>query len=142
MENASKALIIAGAILIAILLITIGIVLINSGRDVTERGTAAMKSQAIQSFNAQFTPYEGTITGSQIKSLLSTVRSSNAVDDAHQVAVMGSESLNNIKDELNYNVVLAYADHDDIYKYIGNWIKPDVLYTEKGYIFLIKVSNI
>ena len=36
MENASKALIIAGAILIAILLITIGIILINSGRDVTE----------------------------------------------------------------------------------------------------------
>ena len=36
MENASKALIIAGAILIAILLITIGIVLVNSGRDVTE----------------------------------------------------------------------------------------------------------
>ena len=39
MENASKALIIAGAILISILLISIGIMLINSGREVTDTGT-------------------------------------------------------------------------------------------------------
>ena len=51
MENASKALIIAGAILIAILLITIGIVLINSGRDVTEtrnNSDAKSKNTSIQ----------------------------------------------------------------------------------------------
>ena len=51
MENASKALIIAGAILIAILLITIGIILINSARDVTETrkySNAKSKDTSIQ----------------------------------------------------------------------------------------------
>ena len=51
MENASKALIIAGAILIAILLITIGIILVNSGRSVTETRTninAKPKNTSIQ----------------------------------------------------------------------------------------------
>ena len=38
MENATKALIIAGAVLISILLISIGIALINSNKDVS--GTA------------------------------------------------------------------------------------------------------
>ena len=51
MENASKALIIAGAILISILLISIGIILINSGKDITSTGTAGMQNQKIQIFN-------------------------------------------------------------------------------------------
>ena len=77
MENASKALIVAGAILISILLITIGIVLINSGRDVVSSGTTAMSSHAIQAFNSQFTQYEGTNKSySEVKQLLNTVVSS------------------------------------------------------------------
>ena len=67
MENASKALIIAGAILISILLITIGIVLINSGRDITETGTSTMQSQKIQGFNNQFVNYEGLKKGSELR---------------------------------------------------------------------------
>ena len=73
MENASKALIIAGAILIAILLISVGIILVNAGKDVTETGTAGMASQKIQSFNAQFTAYEGSQTGSKLKALIGTL---------------------------------------------------------------------
>ena len=87
MENASKALIIAGAILIAILLITIGIVLVNSGKDITETGATQVASQNIQAFNSQFTQYEGTIKGSQVKSLIEQVRANNVNDKAHQVYV-------------------------------------------------------
>lgn len=87
MENASKALIIAGAILISILLISIGIILIRSGQDITATGTAGMQSQKIQAFNAQFTAYEGKKKGDELKGLDSLVRSSNATDAAHQVEV-------------------------------------------------------
>ena len=87
MENASKALVIAGAILISILLITIGIFLINSGRDVANSGKNAMSSSAIQAFNSQFTQYEGTGKSySEVKQLLDTIVSSNA-SHANQVAV-------------------------------------------------------
>lgn len=47
MENASKALIIAGVILISILLISIGIMLINSGKDITETRTTGVNTQKI-----------------------------------------------------------------------------------------------
>lgn len=41
MENASKALIIAGAVLISILLITVGIVLMNKSSDVSDQAATA-----------------------------------------------------------------------------------------------------
>ncbi len=85
MENASKALIIAGAILIAILLISIGVILINSGRDITSTGTAGMNSQKIQSFNAQFTPYEGSHTGSELAGLIAAIRGNNASNESQQI---------------------------------------------------------
>ena len=87
MENASKALIIAGAILISILLISIGIILINSGRDITSTGTSGIQSQKIQAFNSKFTAYEGTKKGSEIRGLVGEVNASNATDSEHQVQV-------------------------------------------------------
>ena len=110
MENASKALIIAGAILISILLISIGIILINSGKDVTEVGTAGMQSQQIQAFNAQFTPYEGTKKGSEIKGLWNAVNSSNGVYSEHQVTITPSAMPSAIKSMSNYTVTLTYTN--------------------------------
>ena len=108
MENASKALIIAGAILISILLITIGIVLINSGRDVVDTGTAGMTSQKIQTFNAQFTIYEGTRKGSELRGLQSLVNASNATDSEHQVTLKGWTST--LVATKNYTVTLTYTN--------------------------------
>ena len=55
MENASKALIIAGAILISILLISVGIIIMNAINDPVSKGADAATSQATQIFNSQFT---------------------------------------------------------------------------------------
>ncbi len=111
MENASKALIIAGAILISILLISIGIILVNSGRDVTETGTAGMNSQKIQTFNSQFTAYEGTKKGSEIKSLVNVVNASNATDSEHQVTIYSAvgDSIASISSSKTYTVEVHYA---------------------------------
>ena len=109
MENASKALIIAGAILIAILLISIGIILVNAGSDVTETGTSGMQSQQIQSFNSQFTAYEGKRNGSQLRGLQSLVNASNASDSVHQVTLSGwSSTLESTKE---YNVEIGYDEN-------------------------------
>jgi len=88
MENASKALIIAGAILISILLISIGIMLINSGRSVSETGASSMDSYKLQTFNSKFTMFEGdSKKGSDIKDVFNTVAASNASDKEHQVTI-------------------------------------------------------
>ena len=87
MENASKALIIAGAILISILLISIGIILINSGRDITSTGASQMQSQKISAFNNKFLAYEGIKKGSEISGLINEANASNATDSEHKVIV-------------------------------------------------------
>lgn len=134
MENASKALIIAGAILIAILLISVGIMLINQGRDVTETGVSGMQSQKIQTFNSQFTPYEGTKKGSEIRGLWNTVNASNATDDEHQVEITGVASASSLIATKNYTVTLTYAPSDDVTTSTGGT-------TEKGYIYIINISQ-
>ena len=78
MENASKALIIAGAILLSILLIGVGMYIYNSSMGNIEAAIGQMDSQEIQMFNAQFNQYEGTkVKGSQVRALLGTIVSSN-----------------------------------------------------------------
>ena len=151
MENASKALIIAGAILISILLISIGIILINSGRDITETGTSGMQSQKIQTFNAQFTSYEGKKKGSELKDLASVVRASNASDSAHQVSLVSTfknggntvlTSISSLIGSRDYNVSLTYSDGTQTsYTTTGNIVKPAKFATENGYIMEIKISD-
>ena len=77
MENASKALIIAGAILLAIVIISLGLIVVNNSRSVTEN--ANLSEQEIQSFNAKFAAYEGTnVSGSRVNSLIQQVIATNS----------------------------------------------------------------
>lgn len=70
MENASKALIMAGAILIAILIISLGILIFNNFGN-TAKQAANMDEQEIAAFNSKITPYLGdSIAGSQVNALL------------------------------------------------------------------------
>lgn len=146
MENASKALIIAGAILISILLITIGIVLINSGKDITTTGASQMASQNIQTFNSQFTAYEGTVKGSQVRSLLNAVRASNVTDEAHQVAVYCAETETNISSTKQYSVAIyrATTNGTNSSKPSGTaanqLVVPSDWKVENGYIYCISIT--
>ena len=87
MENASKALIIAGAILISILLISVGIMIMNSTSGIQDQMGAQMSATEVQTFNAQFTPYMGNgKTAAQVRSLFEAVTSSNA-NNAYKVSM-------------------------------------------------------
>lgn len=86
MENATKALIIAGAILIAILLITIGIKILNSTKGTVDSSQATMDATAITTFNSQFTGFlNKNLTIAQISSLEQKIMASNAVNKEHKV---------------------------------------------------------
>ena len=76
MENASKALIIAGAILLAILLISLGIMIFTQAQDTVS--SSGMSDAEITAFNQKFTKYEGTFKGSMVKSLVQEVRANNS----------------------------------------------------------------
>ena len=88
MENASKALIIAGAILIAIVLIAVGVLVVNNMNEPVEQGVEGMTDQAKQIFNRKFESYQGTQNANNVRALLSAIRASNASDtQIHQVTV-------------------------------------------------------
>lgn len=96
MENASKALLIAGALLIAILLITIGIAIYNGAGGILNQGKTALTGQELMLFNQKFTSYEGTITGSSLKALVEVININNADDNNPQVGITdNSELVNN-----------------------------------------------
>ena len=118
MENASKALIIAGAILIAILLISIGIIVMNSINDPIDQAGDQAQSQAIEMFNSKFTGYAGTQKASAVKALITSVNSSNGVNTSHNITMSKNgtavNSASEIQSKLNsqneYVVSFSYAD--------------------------------
>ena len=81
MENASKALIIAGAILLAILIISLGILIYNQAAGVVNNN--AMSDVERQNFNTKFTQYEGeAVRGTTVRALLQAVLSNNLSADS------------------------------------------------------------
>ena len=80
MENASKALIIAGAILLSILLISLGIMIFTQAQETVNN--TDMSATEIQVFNSKITKYEGTkVSGSTVKGLINEVIALNADSD-------------------------------------------------------------
>ncbi len=59
MENATKALLMAGGVLIAILIITIFIAVLQSTGGVSKRYKESISSEQITTFNSNFTKYLG-----------------------------------------------------------------------------------
>ena len=89
MENASKALIIAGAILLAILIISLGIMIYQQASGVVNSNS--MSEVDISTFNTRFTQYQGqNIRGAQVNALLDQIRNNNVTyqdDSSRQVEV-------------------------------------------------------
>ena len=89
MENASKALIIAGAILLSILIISLGIMIFNQASEVVDSN--AMSELEVTQFNSKFTTYMGTnVRGAQVNSLINQVVQNNVTnqsDTSKQVKV-------------------------------------------------------
>lgn len=76
MENASKALIIAGAILLAILIISLGIMIYTQASGVVNSN--GMSEVEISTFNNKFIQYEGeNIRGANVNSMINAVISNN-----------------------------------------------------------------
>ena len=105
MENASKALIIAGAILLAILIISLGILIYNQASSVVNDN--AMSQVELQNFNQQFTQYEGpSVRGSTVRALYQAVLANNVGQDSEdrQVEIQGDATLQRADTQLPNNL--------------------------------------
>ena len=92
MENASKALIIAGAILLSIAIIGVGMMVFNGVKDTITKG-ANMSEEEIDAYNGIYEAYEGTRSGSQAKALCDKVRNhNNSVTDGSELIAISDKA--------------------------------------------------
>ena len=105
MENASKALIIAGAILISILLIGLGVYIYNQAQNTVSQSN--LNSEIAQAQNQKFEAYKGeNITSAQVKQLLQLINTNNITsassDDYKTIGVRFQYAVQPGAEELTY----------------------------------------
>lgn len=111
MENASKALIIAGAILLAILLISLGIMIFSQAQDTVSN--SGMNDAAKTSFNNRLLKYEGTNKkGSEVKALINEVNVINSDDTTPTITFTGTiKTTSAVNTSHTYTVTLKPAEN-------------------------------
>ena len=122
MENATKALLIAAAVLIAILIISLGLVVYNSSAETVKQ--ANLSQQEVQAAN-----------GSEVNAMLNTVLNANvdaaaAGETGRQVAVSGAVTLAG-----NATSITSQADTSALYTIQVNYDGPG------GLVKTIKVTK-
>ncbi len=146
MENASKALIIAGAILLAILIIGLGMFIYQQAADAMK--TDAVDELAVQEYNSKFLSYDKeNLSGSQARQLCTAVIQHNLTraksDSSLYIEVLDSKgNINNSNDAGNKNA----ATMNSTITTIRNNIKSGKTYTvtfgydaKTGYIVEVKI---
>lgn len=120
MENATKALLIAAAILIAIVVITLGVFVLGKGSTLVKENSD-MSEVEVTTYNSKFEGYCGkNIRGAQVRQLINAVNQhnrTNADDESRQITIEGtganSDNTKNdssaIKTGFSYNVTPSYG---------------------------------
>ena len=118
MENASKALIIAGAILLSILIIGLGMSVFNSAREALTG--ANLDSTKVDAINSKYEAYIGnSVKGTKVKTLCDLVKNNNLTADESETFtvtindVTTAEDINELKATISsgkmYSVKATYA---------------------------------
>lgn len=109
MENATKALIIAAAILIAIVLISLGVFVLGQGTTLVKENSD-MSDMEISTFNSKFEAYLGNnVAGSKAKQLINAIDQHNRLNTNNQITKAGITASNNINIGELYNIVAEYS---------------------------------
>lgn len=121
MENASKALLFAAGILIAIILISVAVYIVSMSNQATEDVGKTMSDMQLSSFNSKFTTYEGIRTGSQVKALVEAVNASNANNANTDLIV-----------EFDADTKIITGDATSGYKFVGGTAKKYTVDVSSG----------
>ena len=110
MENASKALIIAGSILIAIIIISLGVMVFRNMSGSVQENASLTKEQMV-AFNNKILPYIGNnVSGSQVNAQIQYARSVNpkAINDQETgkyITITGKGTVSVNGTTVNYTLV-------------------------------------
>lgn len=105
MENASKAIIIAGAVLIGILLLSIGVSLWRNYANFSEENAQSTRAQQLEEFNVKFRKYEynGTnpVTAQDVRTIVNLAKNYNSKyeEEIIEVFFRGAKGISAWNDE-------------------------------------------
>lgn len=118
MENASKALLIAGSVLIVILIIGVGMLVYTSMQGTIDEGIRQMSNQEKDMFNQQFLQFQGTKNGSNVRALKSKIDNNNSQleeGDPRYVTIKWAEGTSTtINTALTYEVKVEDTNGDGL----------------------------
>lgn len=125
MENASKALLIAGGVLIAMIIASFGVYLYGVYHEHAENVMNRLTESQITEFNAKFTAFEGReLTTNEVISIMNLVREENnslAGENGHKVNILITGWTWTIGREV-YNIPNIINQNQDEYEKICNTI--------------------
>lgn len=126
MENASKALLMAGGILIGVLILALMVTLFVSSRDLSNSYDKTKQEEAIQQFNVNFTKYLGQdLTIHQVVTICNFAKKEN--NKIQEVTVTtGGYTTDNIKTDVD-----SYSPSGDSIKRYELKINS---YSDEGYV--------
>ena len=147
MENASKALLLAGGILIGLIVMSIGVYLFTSFSSNTTNYDQHMQETDIKKFNVNFTKFEGRddITIQEIVTLINFAKQYEQENGVHIEISIGV-----IPDIINHlNSSVATDSEDKEIKLIQDYSNEnfkcdnnqDIKYDNEGKIYYIKFSK-
>lgn len=124
MENATKALLIAAAVLVAILIISLGLVVYNMAAETVN--SQNLSQQEVQAQNEKFARYDGTNKrGSEVNAMLKTVLQSNmdlkATNKSDGLVIVKSEGSASISLTTGATSITKRADTSKMYDIIVNY---------------------
>lgn len=115
MENATKALLIAAAILIAIVVITLGVFVLGKGSSLVKENSD-MSDVEISTYNSKFESYCGkNIRGAQVRQLINAVNQHNRTnkDDASkEIELTGVADLGTDKTKYDASKIMTGYAYD------------------------------
>lgn len=147
MENATKALLIAAAILIAIIIISLGIMVIRQGSETVNN--VNLSDTQREAFNSKWQVYNGQQSGTKVKALIKEALNNNRNDNNPKVKLYINTKTTFSGTETNYNCKSIYGDTNGSFKNIQpelSYYVDSQTYTvdiceKNGYVYSIHISH-
>ncbi len=138
MENATKALLIAGGVLLAMMILATGIILYNSFSNTASSYTTRMDLNEKTKFNSNFEIYKGRddITAQDIVTLINMVEEYSKKTDINVEITVNGNAYNNGWGATNGSIQFLQDNLEKTFKYIDNSID----YDEEGKVKSIKFT--
>ena len=142
MENASKALIIAGAILISIVLVSVGVLVVQSLDP--SSAIEGLDAQTIQMFNSKYETNSGlNKPGSIVRTLLSDVMTNNRQNEGDEGKIIKVTTENFVTTTANQEEVIDPNTLSSIRNAVNGSSRYDISYTTKknGLVDVITITK-